>query len=558
MMTLRRSLATLALLLAAVGLVACDAIPASGPVTPGLTDLQQSEQQVLFAPTGPVAGASQEDVVRGFVSAASAATNDYAIAREFLTPEYSLQWDPYSEALIDDGPRRYEQESDRVGEMSIPAVASVSDRGELTPVPPGPNTDVRYEFEQVDGEWRISSAPTGIVIDKSTFTAAWSAHQIYFIGPEGRLVPETRWFLSRASTATQIITELVAGPSEQMLDVLYSAFPAEVSLANNSVPVIDGKARIEVTAELAEASDAVQDDVVRQISASLQAVPGVSEFDLTSSGTLIDEAAVGRTEDSPITTETQGTAVLQDGEFGLITASEVDPIGDLGNTIVSLNPTSVTLSTELDTAVVQASDGITWVSNGSSLKIEGTPRQLEPSLDPFGNVWTYSPENPDTLFVTIPGVQVIEIDAPWLEGINPSAVRVSPDGSRVGAFVPDGQNSSTVVTAGIIRDEDGLPSHTTDTAAPQLWVNGTPLDFDWIDESRFVTLTGTDAGSKVTIGSKGSFPSEAGTVPDGINLSSGGSRTSLRVLDSHGDLYAPQGSGWQQQASGIDLLAKRN
>ena len=554
---LRKHLGVGALLLGAFALVGCDAIPDSGPVNPGLTNLQQSEQQVLFAPPGPVAGASPEDIARGFISAAASNVNDYATAREFLTPEYSLQWDPYTEALIDEGPRDYEQESDTVGEMSLPAVAAVNEHGELTPIPPGPDTNVRYEFEQIDGEWRISSAPTGIVIDKATFTAAWSPHQVYFIGPEGQLVPETRWFLSRTSTATQILSELIAGPSEHMIDVLTSAFPADLGLTDNSVPVVDGSARIEVSAELRNAESSVKEDVVRQIAASLQAVPGVSEFDLISDGELVAEETVGRPNESPINAETQGTAVLQNGEFGLITASEVEPLGDLGETVADLNPRAVTLSRELDAAVVQAADGISWASNGDLLKIEGAPQQLEPSLDPFGNVWTYSVENPDTLLMIEPGVRVVEVDAPWLADLDLATVRVSPDGSRVAALIEDGDNMSTVRIAGIVRDEDGVPTHTTESAPPQLWVSGTPIDFDWVDESRFVTLTSTGAGSKVTIGWKGSFPTEQGSVPGGVSVSSGGSRTSIRVLDNSGNLYAPQGNGWQTQATDVEMLAKR-
>ena len=556
-MRLRRPLATAALVLAALGLTGCDAIPDSGPVTPGLTDLQQSEQQVLFAPTGPVSGASTEDIVRGFMSAASSATNDYEIARDFLTPEYALQWDPYAEALIDDGSRSFTQDGASVGEMSVNAVASVNNRGELMPLKPGPDTEVRYELEQVEGEWRISSAPTGIVIDKSTFTAAWSAHQVYYLGPEGRLVPETRWFLSRASTATQIVTELIDGPGEQMLDVLFSAFPADVALANNSVPVIDGRARVELTPELAAAEESVQDNVERQISASLQAVPGVSEFELVSSGSLIAEGPVSRPDDSPVTTEGQATAVLQEGKFGLITGSEIEPIGDLGNTIVGLGPRAVTLSTELEAAAVLTPEGVSWAAGEDVVAIEAASQQLAPSLDPFGNVWMYSPVNAGVITVMMPGEQVVEVDAPWLADLNPNAVRVSPDGARIAALVASGSDSEVRI-AGIVRDEDGIPVSTTKTAPAHLWVNGRPLDFDWLDQSRFATLTDAGTGSKVTIGWKGSFPSEAGTVTNGVSLASGGSRTSLRVLDSSGELYAPQGSGWQRQASGVELLAKRN
>src|SRR5690606_10418788 len=200
----------------------------------------------------------------------------------------------------------------------------------------------------------------------------------------------------------------------------------------NSVPVIDGTARIELTAEMHDAEDEVIEDVVRQVAASLQAVSGVSDFELVSEGTIIAAAPVGRPEaENPIGTDTQAAAVIQDGEFGLIASSQVTPIEDLGSTIVELDPIAVTLAGDQESAVVQASDGISYASNGDLLKIEGTPGQLEPSLDPFGNVWTYSRENPGTLLVVAPGEQVSVVDAPWLEGLDPAAVRISPEGARV-------------------------------------------------------------------------------------------------------------------------------
>ena len=54
-------------LLAALALTGCQAIPGAGPVQEGLQSLDQADQPVQFTPGGPTAGATQEDIVRGFV-----------------------------------------------------------------------------------------------------------------------------------------------------------------------------------------------------------------------------------------------------------------------------------------------------------------------------------------------------------------------------------------------------------------------------------------------------------------------------------------------------------
>ncbi|MFA7499009.1 MAG: hypothetical protein WCY76_10045, partial [Leucobacter sp.] len=54
----------LSALLAVAG---CSAVPSTGPVHPGPSDLHQAEQLVQFNPLGPVVDSTKEDIVRGFV-----------------------------------------------------------------------------------------------------------------------------------------------------------------------------------------------------------------------------------------------------------------------------------------------------------------------------------------------------------------------------------------------------------------------------------------------------------------------------------------------------------
>ena len=72
-----------------------------------------------------------------------------------------------------------------------------------------------------------------------------------------------------------------------------------------------------------------------------------------------------------------------------------------------------------------------------------------------------------------------------------------------------------------------------------------------------MTLTEVGSVARVTIGGPGLFPTEAGSVAEGVSIAGTGSRSQLRVLDEDGALFGLQGSGWQRQSNGVELLAKR-
>ncbi|MBK0417701.1 GerMN domain-containing protein [Leucobacter sp. CSA1] len=541
--------------LAAALLTGCQAIPDSGPVEAGLSSLRQADQPVLFVPNGPREGDSQADIVRNFVRAGSSNTDDYAIAREFLTPDYAEQWDPFAGVLVDEGTRPYRTTEDDVGVLSLSATASVSAGGVLTPIAPGPTTEVRFELEQVDGEWRISSAPTGIILDRDTFSAVWSAHQLYFLGADDVLVPETRWFLNRSTKATRIVNELIEGPAPSMRESLRTAFPAGTHLVSPSVPISEGTARIDLSSEMLEAGDEEQEDLLRQLSASLQAVSNVSRYELLADGASVASEFVGRSDEAPRGAEASGTAVMRDGAFGLLASGDIEPVPGLSEKIAGANPSAVVLDRSLTGAAVRNGEGTYWVTETESVLVDGRSGQLDPTVDPFGYVWTSPVGGTAQMLATLPGSGAQAVATPWLAGRDTAAIRISPDGNRIAALVSE-QDLSAVLVAGIVRDEQGAPVATEDEAVVQLWTTGEPIDFDWMDEQRFAVLTSAGTGSRATIGGPGVFATEAGSVQGGAKISGDGNRSQLRVLSEDGTLFAPQGSGWQPQETGVDLLAK--
>lgn len=554
-MNLRR-LMRIALAAGAVALLAsCAAIPGSGPVNVGLTDLQQAERTVQFSVSGPVSGATQEDLVRGFMLAAASSTDDYAVAREFLTTTYANEWDPRYGVLVVEGSSPYRVDDEMTGTLTLSVTAKVDADGSMLPAEPGRSTDLRFEFERQAGEWRISSAPAGIILNKDHFNLLWDAHQLAFLGPGGRMVPETRWFLSRASLASEIVGALIAGPGERLREVARSSIPPGVSLTNSAVPVVDGRARVDLTGEGLGNPDA-QQEILRQLKVSLQAVPGVTSVEL-----LIDGASVREEKEPPANTVFSSTAVRLAGSiderFGLITSKGVEPVTDISEVVQSLSPNAAALSRSTTVAAVRNAEGVSIVTGGASRLVDTRRDVLEPSVDDDLWTWTVSPSAPEILRATSADGETIELQAPWLAGASVAAVRIAPGGSLIAALVNDG-DKSFVLVGGIIRHADGTPSGISAEADTELWVNGAALDFDWIDQLRFVVLTKQSNAGKITGGGPGIFSFEQGSVLDAVHIAGGGTRAQLRVLSSDGMLYSPQGaSGWQRANSGVTLLAKR-
>lgn len=543
-----------AAVIALVALTGCQAVPDAGPVQPGLTELSQGDRQVRFNPNGPAVDADAQEIVRGFINAASSNADNYAVAREFLTPSYSEQWDPSAGVLVDEGTRPYREEEGNVSVLSLSTIADVDEHGVMTAAAPSPTIDVRFELEEQDGQWRISSAPTGVILERTTFEQTWTRQELFFLNQRGALVPDSRWFLNRPSLASEIVEELLEGPMAPYRDTLHTAFPGGTRLANGSVPIIEGTAEIALSAELAEASEATLEDVSRQLTATLDGVSGVTDYDLSAGNLNIGSRDVEAPE---IDQEPQATIVERNGGFGVLSGGDVDPLNTLEEPVVDLDAEAVSVASTLQGAAVLSERGVSWVDDTGVALIDARAGQIAPVIDEFGYVWTYASRGPDGLVVRIPGEDGVSITAPWGAGRTPVAIGLSPSGSRIAALVADEENSVLLV-APVTRDDDGRPTGLGDTAVQELWTSGAPVDFDWVDEQMFAVLSRVGEGGKVTFGGPGQLITETGSVPGGVHISSGGARTQVRVLDENGDLYALQGQAWQRQERerGIDVLAK--
>src|SRR5690606_19679425 len=147
---------------------------------------------------GPTPDADPMGILTGFMLAVRAPQADYQVARQFLTPELAVSWDPGAGVLVRSGAATLmpeERGTEPVVHYAFNTSASVDDAGRYRETATVGSRTLEFSFRQVEGQWRISGAPNGIVLADGSFERAFQSNALYFFDPSGRyLVPDVRWF----------------------------------------------------------------------------------------------------------------------------------------------------------------------------------------------------------------------------------------------------------------------------------------------------------------------------------------------------------------------------
>ena len=535
----------------------CATIPTSGPVQQG-NPAAPSDSPVDFdiLVAGPTAGATQLQILEGFLEAAQSPRSNYEVAREFLTPGFADEWQADAGATIDVLADREIAPVDETN-MRVEATpaAALSGNGQYeepdssTPIP------LDYRFEQIEGEWRISSAPTGILIDQVGFAQVFDDYTLYFLDPTYRyLVPDVRWYAGRESAQTSIVQALLAGAAEWLAPGVVSAFPEGVQLDPAAVPVSGGVASVSLAGAAFDNLSTVQ-RMQAQLDASLIGVRNITSVDLTLNGADPDAPPL-----SPEPTTNQRVdprSVVFDGEtFGyLATSGEgVDPIGGISDQVAALAPTGASLGPDAESAAVRSADGVSVVRSGEE-PVFLDPREglVTPAIDGQGVVWSVPSGLPDQLVWFAPDGTSEQVPVPW-SGSSIAAIEVSRDSTRIAALLADGGRTHFVV-ASIERGDDGRPVGLGPVVLDLADVSGTPLDVAWLDSRTVASLTALpDGTTRIITQELGGFAGESdGPVGGGVLIDGG--NDDLRALTSNGELDVRSGVGWQARASGIRFIA---
>lgn len=562
-----RMLRGVALVVAALLLPACAGLPTSGDVAVGLV-LGESGQDVDFLPvaSGPIQGAGPQEIVEGFLEAGITTSDNWATAREFLAPALQRSWRPAAGVSIDAGTETrvlsssvaadaVEDAESADVQVRLDLVAIVDEAGAYAEAPGSSPT--MFALERMDdGEWRITQAPDGIVIDQPRFANVFEGYPLqYFDGGWSRLVPDVRWFPRRQSPATTVTQALIDGAPSPWLDpAVQTAFPADVQLAQDAVLITDQVAEVALTRAAVGLDPVTLSRMRTQLQETLKAAGvSVTRVRFAVDGRTLD-AGVVELVDSPAD---EGTIVLQNGVFGRIVGDEVTEIPAISDGIVAIDQpiASIDVAADDSKAAVQLADGYVYlVGDGTLDRLDSRPGLIEPSLDPYGYTWTVPAGEPGAVQARGSDVEQHDVANAWPNASSISDLRVSSDGARVAAVVTVGQQRWVVVAA-VVRDSAGIPLELGDMKQVTL-LSAPASGLAWLGTDRLAVLVDPLGPQVLTQVVGGPGTAEAAPA-DAASIAGARTVGGLRVVGIGGQLFAHAGSTWREIATGVTVLATR-
>ncbi|MFE7779141.1 LpqB family beta-propeller domain-containing protein [Streptomyces sp. NPDC057445] len=226
-------------------LAGCASMPDSGDVEQvKATKGADSQVRVLAVP--PREGAVPEEIVVGFLEAMTSDDPTFATARKYLTKHAAKEWKPEQLTTVlteapDLGPAASgENENSRSYPLSGELIATV-DRHAYQAVAPtqysGGLRLVRQSGPDGKGkEWRIDSAPQGLVLGESDFQRNYVSVNKYYFASGQSVVADPVYIrqrqdpVTRMDPAAQAVSALFDGPTNWLRPAVGSPFPAGTAL----------------------------------------------------------------------------------------------------------------------------------------------------------------------------------------------------------------------------------------------------------------------------------------------------------------------------------------
>ena len=526
----------------------CATIPHSGQI--GTVPVEDSDNDVQSRtdPDGPVAGASPSAIVRGFLAAGSSSASSFAVARSFLTDDFSGEWSPLKSVSIVESGLSLESltasvtTDSRSVSFTVPVQASLDSAHIYRDSPSGTEAKLKFSLRQVNGEWRISDAPDGIVVSEANFNRLFQAYPLYFFTPDySYLVPDVRWFVRGNSTLTEVARQLLRGPADNLLGAVVSAVPEGTTLEPSVVTAEGGTVDVGLSQEAGDLDDKTSKRLYSQISQTLRANTSVSDVRVQTPQSNITSGSDASAE-LPVDT---AAVVVSDGQVARARGNSFDPV-----------PNSPKVSDKVLPA--QAYNGRTYFltsENRKQIERFSAEKDVETlitgkdfvgvSVDRFEWVYTAEAKSAEIRAVGKNG-ELVKMAVPFAKDRTIKRIAVSREGSRL-AVLTSAADGTRIDVVGIVRSRGGKPDRLTTGAPLSVGQNFDQVaDFSWAGGSYLAVLSADDASAGAHRMWVGGPSVGLGSISGGLTISAAGDLGSMRVGAENGDVYTYTSGTWQR------------
>ncbi|MEN9967577.1 MAG: hypothetical protein RL036_810 [Actinomycetota bacterium] len=544
--------ASLAILL----LAGCAQLPRSGEAKIGPEIKGDIASDYLYySPSGPSNGETQQEILNGFINAGTGPQNDYEAAREYLSQGFKTKWHPNNEVLIQQGNPTISFNASGEASVDLQVQATVDSDGHFKVLDAGSTRYLKFKMVRENGEWRISSAPDLTILIRPVFDVIFRSYSIYFFDAQKtHLVPDLRWFPSRASTATRMVNAMLKGPSAWLAGAVTSAFPQGTALSLNSVTVADGIASVDLNSKALTAKAATKRLMKAQIRATLTQLPNVYSVAISIERGPQDIQDV---PDLVPTVASSQAVVLQGGELQFFNDGVSNPIAGTSDLIARTGATDFAITDSQDWVALKSATGVFRSHIGifgvSPTLVDARPAQLTPMFDAQANLWTMTRTAGEAVQVTSPGGIKRNLKLGWLDSFPRGQFSISAEGSRIAVLAGSG-TTRQVYVASINRDSSGMP---ISFGAPieVVKASDSPRSISWSDENTLAALhTLSDSTTGATLYTIGGTSRDLGSLNSGRTLEARLSNATIYAVDANRSLFAYKNISWSQIASNVMAL----
>jgi hypothetical protein len=534
---------------------ACARLPMSSDIKTGPNvEAGLETDKLYYSPAGPDSGATQEEIVLGFLNAGTGPQNDYEVAKSYLSNSFVSDWDPNNEVLIQDGNPRVTLTLDDSATVVVPVTARINSRGEYQAVPTGSTETLRIKMTKESGEWRITSAPNLTSVIRPVFDVVFKAYALYFYDNQVKhLVPDVRWFPSRASTSTRLVTGLLGGPSEWLSGAVKSAIPSGTKLSLSTVTVADGIATVDLSSKALEASADERRLMQMQIKETLIQLNSVYSVNVTVQRSTL-ESNPWNLANAP--TQIVNPIALVDGELVHLDNAGATKLAGSKALLSQIDALDFATNVEEKSVLLTTKAGVYRTELGKviqqpKLLIEGTG-YLSPILDTDGFAWLVPKSGNRQILVFDPAGNIVPFANGWLANADRQSFSISSEGSRIVVAAGTEENSKVYVAA-VIRDELGNP---TEVGAPiKPAGEAKAQSVTWLDNIRIGVLGDlTEAYVQPLVVMVGGGVRSLTSIREGFQIVGSGQAAAVFILDRTGAMYQFRGSNWSLVATKVKAL----